>query len=243
MKRRSLFQASPVRIALLLAAVALGAWQAARLADSLWPGERKRDPGQSDSIARGQPEGRPRPGPGGSDFGSDFAPLDARQAGTPQRPAEAVPPSGGSTPDGPVEPQTEEERAAAQALADSMKRFVISLEFNVGLGLPEPPQGVVVRPPDPWRPNPAAEGLPPPVIEDVDPRAGPASGGTRVTIRGRNLRASQVLFGLAPAIIVIASPEAVTVLAPEGSAGPVVIAVTNDNGSYALAGVPFTYGN
>ena len=239
MTRRSLLQATPVRIAVLLGAVALGAWQAARLAERFWPGPSKREPGRSALPAAGLPEERPRPGPGGS----DFPPVDARQAGTPQLPAEAAVPSEGSTPEGLGEPQTEEERAAAKELADSMKRFVISLEFNVGLGLPEPPQGVVVRPPDPWRPNPAAEGLPPPVIEDVDPRAGPASGGTRVTIRGRNLRASQVLFGLAPAIIVIASPEAVTVLAPEGSAGPVVIAVTNDNGSYALAGVPFTYGN
>lgn len=237
MKRRSLLQATPVRIAVLLGAVALGAWQAARLAERFWPGPSKREPGRSASPTAGLPEERPRPGPGGS----EFPPLDARQAGTPQLPAEAAVPSEGSTPEGPGEPQTEEERAAAKELADSMKRFVMSLEFNVGLGLPEPPQGVVVRPPAPWRPDPAAEGRPPPVIEDVDPRVGPASGGTAVTIRGRNLRASQVMFGLAPAPIVIASPEAVTVLAPEAGAGPVTIAVTNDDGSYALAAVPFTY--
>ena len=235
MKRRSLLQATPVRIAVLLGAVALGAWQAVRLAERFWPGPSKREPGRSALPAAGPPEERPRPGPGGS----DFPPVDARQAGTPQRPAEAAVPTEGSTPDGPGEPQTEEERAAAKELADSMKRFVMSLEFNAGL--PEPPQGVVIRPPAPWRPDPAAEGRPPPVIEDVDPRVGPASGGTRVTIRGRNLRASQVMFGLAPAPIVIASPEAVTVLAPEAGAGPVTIAVTNDDGSYALAGVPFTY--
>ena len=242
-RRRLSFQSSPVRVALLLGAVALGAWQAVRLADSLWPGENKREPNRSTSRAAGQPEERRRTGSGEPGFAWPGTPLDARLADTPQRLSGRTAPSGGSTPDGASEPLTDDERAVEQPLADSMKRFVISLEFNVGLGLPEPPQGVVVRPPDPWRPNPAAEGLPPPVIEDVDPRAGPASGGTRVTIRGRNLRASQVLFGLAPAIIVIASPEAVTVLAPEGSAGPVVIAVTNDNGSYALAGVPFTYGN
>ncbi|MCJ7795734.1 MAG: hypothetical protein MUQ56_03060, partial [Thermoleophilia bacterium] len=89
MKRRSSFQASPVRVALLLGAVALGAWQAARVADRLWPGEHKRDPNRSASPAAGQPEERRRPGSGGSG-GSDFAlpgtPVDGRLAGTPQRP-------------------------------------------------------------------------------------------------------------------------------------------------------------
>jgi len=237
MKPRSLLQATPVRVAVLLGAVALGAWQAARLAERLWPGQSKGDPGGGGSPTAVQAEKRQRQGYGGSDFG----PLDALQVGNLKRPADAALPSEGSAPDGRGDPQTEEERAAAKELADSMKRFVLSLEFNAGL--PEPPQGVVVPPPAPWRPNPAAEGLPPPVIEDVDPRAGPASGGVRVTIRGRNLRASQVMFGLTPALIVSSGPEAVTVLAPEASAGPVIIAVTNDDGSYAVAGLPFTYGN
>jgi len=237
MKPRSLLQATPVRVAVLLGAVGLGAWQAARLAERLWPGQSKGEPGGGGSPTAGQAEKRPRQAYGGSDFG----PLDARQVGNLKRPAEAALPSEGPAPDGRGEPKTEEERAAAKELADGMKRFVLSLEFNAGL--PEPPQGVVVRPPAPWRPNPAAEGLPPPVIEDVDPRAGPASGGVRVTIRGRNLRASQVMFGLAPALIVSAGPNAVTVLAPEASAGPVIIAVTNDDGSYAVSGLPFTYGN
>ena len=240
MRRRLSFQSSPVRVALLLGAVALGAWQAVRLADSLWPGVQKPEASRSASRAGGQPEERRRPGSGGSG-GSDFAmpgtPVDGRPAGTPQRP------DGDPQIDPQTEPQTDPptdaEREVAQPLAESMKRFVLDLEFNAGL--PAPPQQNVVQPPAPWRPDPGAEGRPPPIIEEVEPRVGPASGGARVTIRGRNLRASQVMFGLAPARIIRAGPNAVTVEAPPASAGPVLIAVTNEDGSYAVAPAAFTY--
>jgi hypothetical protein len=79
-----------------------------------------------------------------------------------------------------------------------------------------------------------------PVINGLEPLAG--AEGTRVTIRGSHLRATQVMFGLSPADIVSASAEAVTVVAPPGAAGPAMIALTNDDGSYALAATPFTYG-
>jgi hypothetical protein len=233
------FQSSPVRVALLLGAVALGAWQAVRLADSLWPGENKREPNRSTSRAAGQPEERRRTGSGEPGFAWPGTPLDARLADTPQRLSGRTAPSGGSTPDGASEPLTDDERAVEQPLADSMKRFVLDLEFNAGL--PEPPQQNVVQPPAPWRPDPGAEGRPQPIIEEVEPRVGPASGGARVTIRGRNLRASQVMFGLAPARIIRAGPNAVTVEAPPASAGPVLIAVTNEDGSYAVAPATFTY--
>ncbi len=105
---------------------------------------------------------------------------------------------------GAAEVESEEEREAAQPLAEGMKRLVRDIEFNANAGLPEPLQQMVVPPPDPWRPDPAAETRPPPVIEDVQPRAGPAAGGARVTIRGKNLRAAQVMFGLDPARIVAA---------------------------------------
>ena len=239
-RRRLSFQSSPVRVALLLGAVALGAWQAVRLADSLWPGENKREPNRSTSRAAGQPEERRRTGSGEPGFAWPGTPLDARLADTPQRLSGRTAPSGGSTPDGASEPLTDDERAVEQPLADSMKRFVLDLEFNAGL--PEPPQQNVVQPPAPWRPDPGDEGRPLPIIEEVEPRVGPASGGARVTIRGRNLRASQVMFGLAPARIIRAGPNAVTVEAPPASAGPVFIAVTNDDGSYAVAPAPFTYG-
>jgi len=238
-KRRSLFQAVPVRVALLLAAVALGAWQAARLADGLWPGGRSRAPVRSASSAAGQPEERRRAGSGAPGFAWPGTPPDARLADTPQRLSDRTEPSGGSTPDGASEPLTDDERAVAQPLVDSMKRLVLDLEFNAGL--PEPPQQNVVQPPAPWRPDPGADGRAPPVIEEVEPRAGPASGGARVTIRGRNLRVSQVMFGLAPARIVSAGPNAVTVEAPPAGAGAVAIAVTNDDGSYAVAAAMFTY--
>jgi hypothetical protein len=235
-RRRLSFQSSPVRVALLLGAVALGAWQAVRLADSLWPGENKREPNRSASPAAGHPEERRRPGSGGSG-GSDFAvpgtPVDGRPAGTPQRP------DGDQQTEPKTDPLADAEREVAQPLAESMKRFVLDLEFNAGL--PEPPQQNVVQPPAPWRPDPGAEGRPPPIIEEVEPRVGPASGGARVTIRGRNLRASQVMFGLAPARIIRAGPNAVTVEAPPASAGPVLVAVTNEDGSYAVAPAPFTY--
>src|SRR5512137_963218 len=173
MKSRSLFQSGPVRVAVFLAAMALGAWQAMRLADRLWPGQGKGEPAVGASPAAGQRRELRRQDPSGL----DLAPRDARQVSTAQRPAEATAPSmalgEGSTPDSPVEPQTEEEWKASQALADTMGRFVRDLEFNAGL--PEPPQQVVVQPPAPWRPDPAVEGRAPPVIDDVDPRRGPAS--------------------------------------------------------------------
>ena len=240
MKRRSSFQASPVRVALLLGAVALGAWQAVRVADRLWPGERKSEPPRSAAPAAGQPEERRRQGSGGSG-GSDFAfpgtPVDGRLGDTPQRPDDE--PQNEPQTEPKIDPLTDAEREVAQPLADTMKRFVLDLEFNAGL--PEPPQQNVVQPPAPWRPDPGAEGRPLPIIEEVEPRVGPASGGVRVAIRGRNLRAAQVMFGLAPARIVSAGPNMVTVEAPPASAGPVLIAVTNEDGSYAVAGLPFTY--
>jgi hypothetical protein len=147
-----------------------------------------------------------------------------------------------ATDGGAAEVESEEEREAAQPLAEGMKRLVRDIEFNANAGLPEPLQQVVVQPPAPWRPDPAAETRPPPVIEDVQPRAGPAAGGARVTIRGKNLRAAQVMFGLDPARIVAAGPAVITVEAPPARAGQVAIAVTNDDGSYAVAAVPFTYG-
>ena len=64
-----------------------------------------------------------------------------------------------------------------------------------------------------------------------------------MTLRGRYLRAAQVMFGTSPADIASAGPEAVTVVAPPAVTGPVVIALTNDDGSYAVASSPFTYGD
>jgi IPT/TIG domain len=117
------------------------------------------------------------------------------------------------------------------------------LEFSEGL--PEPPQQKVVPAPAPWTPPPEADASAKPVIEDVWPAKGPASGGDRVVIRGRNLLALQVLFGLVPARIISVSEsrDTLTVAAPASDAGQVAIAVTNGDGNYAVAGDAFQYFN
>jgi hypothetical protein len=117
----------------------------------------------------------------------------------------------------------------------------IDLEFNAGL--PEPSQEQVVAPPAPWTPSRDAEAGAKPFIEDIWPDKAPASGGDRIVLRGKNLQAAQVVFGLAPAKILDASTDRLTVAAPAASAGEVAIVVTNRDGSYAIAGTPFHYYN
>jgi hypothetical protein len=239
--RRSL-PSVPLRVILLLGGVALGVWQGTRLADRLWPDERGRGRGHGSAPARASSQQERRRAPSevpafpilGSTHGLPGPGDETGQAGVAGRVGSLAVDGGAG------EPQSEEEQEAAAPLADRMRRLVRDIEFSAGL--PEPLQQVVVEPPAPWRPDPSADARPPPVIEDVEPRAGPASGGARVLIRGRNLRAAQVMFGLDPARIVAAGPAAVTVVAPPARAGPVAIAVTNEDGSYAVAAVPFTYG-
>jgi hypothetical protein len=87
----------------------------------------------------------------------------------------------------------------------------------------------------------------PPVIEDVWPTKGPATGGDRVEIRGRNLRPSLVLFGSVPATVLGVRDEGgtvtVTLQAPPARAGAarVYVVVTNPDGQYAVAGERFEY--
>lgn len=97
-----------------------------------------------------------------------------------------------------------------------------------------------MRPAPPtWRPPATDQAAP--IIEAVEPGAAPAGGGARVVIRGRHLRPAQVMFGGAAARVTGATPGAVTVEVPPGGRGAVVIALTNDDGSWALAEQPFTY--
>lgn len=131
------------------------------------------------------------------------------------------------------------EDRGAQELTESMQRLVRDLEYSPGLK--EPPQQVVVDPPDPWRPDPRAEAAAPPVIDDVVPRRAPH--GSIVTIRGKNLRVAQVVFGQAPARIVGGTGEEVTVEVPSGAGEHVAVAVTNADGKYALADDGFSYAN
>jgi hypothetical protein len=135
--------------------------------------------------------------------------------------------------------QADDEGRRARELAESVQRLVRDLEWSPGLE--EPPQQVVARPPDPWRPDPRAEAAAEPVIEDVVPQRAPH--GSIVKIRGRNLHVAQVVFGQAPARIVGGSGEEVTVEVPSGAGEHVVVAVTNADGTYALAADKFSCAN
>ena len=81
---------------------------------------------------------------------------------------------------------------------------------------------------------------PPPGIAALTPAAGPAAGGTAVTIRGHDFtEASAVRFGSAPASSFhVESDTQMTATAPAGQPGVVAVAVTTQAGT---ATAPFTY--
>jgi hypothetical protein len=134
-----------------------------------------------------------------------------------------------------------EEPDATREIMKAMEKLVSDLEYNSNRGLKEPPQQVVGPYPDPWRPPAEAAALPAPVIDQVTPARASTRGGTKVTLRGKNLRTPEVMFGASPASVVGGSDTEVTVVAPPSPAGPVTIAVTNADGTYALVGSRFTY--
>lgn len=72
-----------------------------------------------------------------------------------------------------------------------------------------------------------------PSITAVSPRAGPATGGTVITIEGTNLIGSSVTIGGVPctSVVVNQTGTSLTCLTPAGSAGGKLIKVTNDGGS------------
>lgn len=148
-----------------------------------------------------------------------------------------------ATADSPAAPQREPagsdaDSDAATHLAERMAKLVRDLEYTPGL--PEPVQQTVQPQPEPWRADPEREG-PSPVVEGVSPPRIGTAGGDRVTIRGRNLRVVQVMFGSAPGKLLGASGNEVAVEAPPSPPGPVTIAVTNDDGTWALAPEPIAY--
>ncbi len=130
---------------------------------------------------------------------------------------------------------------AARELAASMAKLVSDLEWNANRGLPEPPQQVVAPMPEPWRPPKDAAGAPEPIIEQVVPARASGKGGARVTIKGRHLRVADVMFGASPASIVSRGEREVVVIAPPSPPGPTAIALTNTDGTFAIAGSGFTY--
>jgi hypothetical protein len=118
---------------------------------------------------------------------------------------------------------------------------VADLEFSPGL--PAPPQQNIVPAAHVWTPSPSAAASAPPVIEGVWPDRGPSSGGDRVVIRGRNLQAAQVVFGLSLAPILSETDETVVVASPGGEEGLAAIVVTNRDGNYAIVAEAFRYLN
>jgi hypothetical protein len=88
-------------------------------------------------------------------------------------------------------------------------------------------------------------GVPTPVVSAVLPNSGPVAGGNTVTIHGQNLTSpTKVMFGNKAATdIVSKTADAVTVVAPPGTAGSTVkVSLTNSAGTSSVApGAQYTY--
>ena len=181
----------------------------------------------------GAPGGGQRGVPGGARG------LPADPVAAPAHGASPRPDRDGQVTPAEVEHAADEERLDGEGLASGMAKLVRDLEFTPGQK--EPPQQLVQPQPEPWKRDPSREG-PPPAIEAIAPRRARAEGGDRISIRGRNLRVVQVMFGSAPARLLSARGTEVIVETPPGSAGPVTVAVTNDDGTWAVASEPFVYG-
>lgn len=233
----------------ILAAFGLGIWSAERAAEALGIGASARSGGGS------------MPSAAGARRTTDTRRTTDKKVGAAPRAPAAVLPSpaltfggaGGIQLKGGValaEPAAPEdvgsatdpaaaEGSTAAALLTALARLIRDLEWTPGL--PEPKQQTIVPPPDPWRTPEGAAATPSPMIEAIEPGSGPVAGGARVTIRGKHFRPASVVFGHLPAQIVSASPVEIEVVAPGGTAGQVAIAITNDDGNFAIAEQRFTY--
>lgn len=252
MERRSWWTRGEVLAAGLFLAAALAWWQADRLSEGAGShreasrreatirharGVKDRLAGEAAARHRDDPAG-PTPAawdgrPGGAWSAARTSPHGVRPEGS----ASGLLDRSTAIATGLAPPESEEERAAR--LAAELAKLARDLEFTAGLR--EPPQQRAAAAPEPWRPDPEAEGRPAPVVEDVSPRRALSEGGEEVVIHGRNLRVAQVMFGITSARIVEAGPTRVTVVAPRASPGEVRIAVTNDDGHGALAEQSFSY--
>jgi len=90
----------------------------------------------------------------------------------------------------------------------------------------------------------AAKKPPKPVISKIDPRSGPTTGGTKVTIRGKHLAtAKAVLFGRTKGTkLTVKSDKKLTVMAPAHAAGVVPVTVKTKGGKSAKTpSARFTY--
>ncbi|HET9555235.1 MAG TPA: IPT/TIG domain-containing protein [Anaeromyxobacteraceae bacterium] len=223
----------------------IGVAAVAMLAAALFvgrPGERGRD---GPAPLRG--EAARRQSEALRSIGEELDVAQARSGGVAPPSDSPRAPDGGSGPPGlqaaPAGAPSPEEAESSARLVVGMQKLARDLEYNANAGLPEPPQQAVVAAPEPWRPEQGVDDRQGPVIDGLSPRGAPAAGGAQVTIRGRNLRPAQVMFGGAPARVVRVTGEAVVVVvAPRGAPGPVTVAVTNDDGTFALSPEPCTYG-
>ncbi len=199
-------------------------------------------------------DGRKRPGPPEDAASTTSTEGSAPKASDAPAPRSDVPapgtdtsaparaePAGSSSMDGTPprdrEPTSRTDESAT--ITASLQKLARDLEFTPGLR--EPIQQNVVAPPAPWTPSPDAEAASPPVIDAISPRVARTPGGVVVTIRGRNLDAMQVLFGLSPAAIVSQAPDVLMVQAPPGLPGDAPIVVTNRDGNYVVAATTFQY--
>jgi len=82
-----------------------------------------------------------------------------------------------------------------------------------------------------------------PVVQSVSPSSGPTSGGTGVTLTGKNFAAgAQVTFGGAAATnVTVRSSRKITATTPAHSAGTVDVTVTNPDGKSGTKTGGFTY--
>ncbi|HET9598355.1 MAG TPA: IPT/TIG domain-containing protein [Anaeromyxobacteraceae bacterium] len=107
---------------------------------------------------------------------------------------------------------------------------------------PAPAQAAAAPSVDPGenvaRTPPAGSSLRP-NIANVSPSRG--APGTQLTITGSDFANVQVIIGGAVAQVTSQSSNAVTVVAPEGHAGPAAIVVTNRDGTYSVAGNAYQY--
>lgn len=249
MATRAWWQRAEAMAAGVLLAGALGAWQAARVADRLGFGPSASAPAAPEQGGGEPPGSAGRQGRHTPRSAAQGSPLRASPGGPPARPPAAGPaPAGGPGPGGEprdwsgaiatgLAPREREEEAAAR-LAGEFRKLGSDLEYSPGL--PEPRQQRVAPSPEPWRPDPEALARPPPEVLGLWPAAAPAGGGAAVVIRGRHLRPAQVMFGTAAARIVRVAPDEVTVVVPRTDPGEVRVAITNDDGHFALAPGPFT---
>ena len=192
---------------------------------------------QPASTAKGR-RGRADQGPALRPRPPEFA-TEVPYRGYSVYPSDSAPGADGAAGDGLDAPEPD----ATRELARAMEKLVSDLEWNSNRGLPEPLQQTIAPMPDPWRPPAEAAVGASPIVEQVSPARASTRGGTRVVLRGRHLRPASVMFGDAPASIVAASDGEVTVLAPPAPPGAVTIAVTNTDGTYALVGSSFTFGD